>query len=65
MERQLGSSGEGWQGAAVQGEVSGASVWRGPGMLGREVKLSARKGSATSFDLMASRSVSRRKMSSR
>lgn len=57
MERQLGNHGQGWQGAAVQGEVSGASAWWGPGTLGREVKLSARKGSTTGFDLMASRSV--------
>lgn len=57
MARQLGNSGEGWQGTAVEGEVSGASAWWGPGMLGREVKFSARKGSATGFDLMAPRSV--------
>lgn len=57
MARQLGSSGEGWQGAAVQGEGSGASACGSPGILGREVKLSARRGSVTGFDLMASRSV--------
>lgn len=58
MARQLGSSGEGWQGAAAV-RVRSPGLLRGgaPGMLGREVKFSARKGLATGFDLMAFRSV--------